>query len=108
MGLGRDAFFAGLGMVAGATPWILQGTKGGGRPMAKELIHKCLEMTDKVKEVAAESGEQLRDLVAEVQAERAGQSRQDEEGTPEAKQENGQKQQEQAAADAEEKSAAGR
>jgi uncharacterized protein DUF5132 len=55
-----------------AVPIILPAIGAVARPLAKELIKGYLMFADKVKEMAAEAGEQLSDVVAEVQAERAG------------------------------------
>ena len=55
-----------------AVPIILPAIGAVARPFAKELIKGYLMFADKVKEMAAEAGEQLSDVVAEVQAERAG------------------------------------
>ena len=41
------------------------------RPVVKTAIRTGLVMADKAREVAAEAGEQVQDMVAEVQAERA-------------------------------------
>jgi hypothetical protein len=41
------------------------------RPLAKSLIRGYLVLADTVKEFAAEAGEQVSDLVAEVKAEQA-------------------------------------
>jgi len=40
------------------------------RPLAKTLIRGYLTLSDMAKEFAAEAGEQISDLVAEVKAER--------------------------------------
>lgn len=42
----------------------------GMRPVAKTVIRAGIAMTDKARTVAAEAGEQVQDMVAEVQAER--------------------------------------
>ena len=55
-----------------AAPIILPAIGAVARPLAKELIKGYLMFADKVKEMAAEAGEQLSDVIAEVQAERAG------------------------------------
>jgi hypothetical protein len=60
----------GLG-VALAAPLVLPAVGAVSRPLAKTLIRGYLMLTDAVKEFAAEAGEQVSDLVAEVQAERA-------------------------------------
>jgi hypothetical protein len=74
MGLGVDdvlegvavpAVLVGLGIVV-ATPLLLK----RGRPVTKAAIRGYLNVADKVKEMAAETGERWKDLVAEVQQER--------------------------------------
>jgi hypothetical protein len=57
--------------VALTAPILLPAVAAGGRPLAKTLIKGCLAVAETVQEVVAEAGEQLTDLVAEVQAERA-------------------------------------
>jgi len=49
---------------------IFPSVAAGLRPVAKSVIRAGMVMTDKAREVAAETGEQMRDLVAEAQAER--------------------------------------
>jgi hypothetical protein len=66
------AVLAGIGLAALA-PMLLRGVGNGGRPLAKSLLHKYLDMADKFKELGAETQEQWRDLLAEVQAEREAQ-----------------------------------
>ena len=51
-------------------PILLPAVAAGMRPLAKTAVKGYLALTDKVKEMAAESGEQLSDLVAEARAER--------------------------------------
>ena len=58
----------GVAMVA---PIVLPGVAAGLRPLAKTLIKGYLVLADTLKEFAAEAGEQMGDLVAEVKAERA-------------------------------------
>jgi Protein of unknown function (DUF5132) len=67
---GVPGILVGIG-VALAAPILLPAAATGVRPLAKVLIKGALVMADSVKEVVAEAGEQLTDLVAEVQAERA-------------------------------------
>ena len=67
---GAPGILIGIG-VALAAPILLPAAATGGRPLAKALIKGALVMADSVKEIVAEAGEQLSDLVAEVQAERA-------------------------------------
>jgi hypothetical protein len=78
MGLGVDdvlegaavpAVLVGLGLAV-AAPLIAFGASGPGRPVAKTLIHKYLDMADRLKEMGAETSEQWQDLLAEVHAER--------------------------------------
>lgn len=78
MGLGIDdvlegaavpAVLVGVGLAV-AAPLVAAGVTGVGRPVAKTLIHKYLDMADKVKEMSAETAEQWLDLLAEVHAER--------------------------------------
>jgi len=57
--------------VAVAAPLILPAVAAVSRPVAKSLIRGYLVLTDAIKELAAEAGEQVGDLVAEVKAERA-------------------------------------
>jgi hypothetical protein len=77
MALVEDIFKGGVpGILVGvgialAAPILLPAAATGARPLAKALIKGALLMADSVKEVVAEAGEQLSDLVAEVQAERA-------------------------------------
>jgi hypothetical protein len=75
MGLGVDdviegvavpALLVGIGVFV-ASPLLLK----GGRPITKAAVRAYLEVADKVKEVAAERGERWKDLLAEVQQERA-------------------------------------
>jgi Protein of unknown function (DUF5132) len=67
---GVPGILVGVG-IALAAPILLPAAATGARPLAKALIKGALVMADSVKEVVAEAGEQLSDLVAEVQAERA-------------------------------------
>jgi hypothetical protein len=57
--------------VALAAPILLPGAAAGVRPLAKTLIKGGLAVAETVQEFVAEAGEQLSDLVAEAQAERA-------------------------------------
>ncbi len=58
--------------VALAAPIILPAVAAVSRPLAKSLIRGYLVLADTVKEFAAEAGEQISDLMAEVQAESTG------------------------------------
>ncbi len=72
-GASVPAVLIGIGVVA-AAPMLLRGVSDGSRPLAKALLHKYLDMVEKFQELSAETQEQWRDLLAEVQAEReAGQ-----------------------------------
>ena len=55
--------------VALAAPILLPAVGAVVRPVAKGFIKGCLYLVDTVKEVVAEGGEQLSDLVAEARAE---------------------------------------
>ena len=55
--------------VALAAPILLPTVGAVVRPVAKGFIKGCLYLVDTVKEVVAEGGEQLSDLVAEARAE---------------------------------------
>jgi uncharacterized protein DUF5132 len=66
---GVPGLLVGVG-VALAAPILLPAAATGARPLAKALIKGALVVGDSVKEVVAEAGEQLSDLVAEVRAER--------------------------------------
>jgi hypothetical protein len=57
--------------VALAAPIVLPAVAAVSRPLAKTLIKGYLALADTVKEYAAEAAEQISDLVAECQAERA-------------------------------------
>ena len=57
--------------VAVAAPILLPAVAVGARPVARTLIRGGLVVAETVQGVVAEVGEQLSDLVAEVQAERA-------------------------------------
>jgi hypothetical protein len=57
--------------VALAAPIVLPAVAAVSRPLAKTLIKGYLVLADTVKEYAAEAAEQISDLVAECQAERA-------------------------------------
>jgi len=56
--------------VALAAPIILPAVAAVSRPLAKTLIRGYLTLSDMAKEFAAEAGEQISDLMAEVQSER--------------------------------------
>lgn len=56
--------------VAMAAPIVLPAVAAVSRPLAKNLIKGYLVLSDMIKEFAAEAGEQVSDLVAEVRAER--------------------------------------
>jgi len=56
--------------VALAAPIVLPAVAAVSRPLAKTLIRGYLTLSDMAKEFAAEAGEQISDLVAEVKAER--------------------------------------
>ena len=57
--------------VALAAPVVLPAVAAVSRPLAKTLIKGYLTLADTVKEYAAEAGEQISDLMAECQSERA-------------------------------------
>ncbi|MHB9075463.1 MAG: DUF5132 domain-containing protein [Desulfobaccales bacterium] len=57
--------------VAMAAPIVLPAVAAVSRPLAKTLIKGYLVLADTIKEFAAEAGEQVCDLMAEVKAERA-------------------------------------
>ena len=67
---GVSGVLLGVG-VALAAPILLPAAATGARPLAKALIKGYLALADTVKEVVAEAGEQVSDLVAEAQAGRA-------------------------------------
>ena len=56
--------------VALAAPIVLPAVAAVSRPLAKTLIRGYLTLSDMAKEFAAEAGEQISDLMAEVQSER--------------------------------------
>ena len=56
--------------VALAAPIVLPAVAAVSRPLAKTLIRGYLTLADMAKEFAAEAGEQISDLMAEVQSER--------------------------------------
>jgi Protein of unknown function (DUF5132) len=68
---GLPGVLVGVG-VALAAPVLLPAAAAGVRPLAKTLIKGGFLVAATVREVVAEAGEQLSDLVAEVQEERAG------------------------------------
>jgi hypothetical protein len=57
--------------VALVAPILVPAAATGVRPLAKTLIKGGLAVAETVQEFVAEAGEQLSDLVAEAQAERA-------------------------------------
>ncbi len=57
--------------VAMAAPIVLPAVAAVSRPLAKTLIKGYLVLADTIREFAAEAGEQVCDLMAEVKAERA-------------------------------------
>jgi len=61
------AALLGLGALV-AAPFLLKSSQG--RPVAKSIVHGCLDVADRLGEAAAETAEQWQDLVAEVRAER--------------------------------------
>src|SRR5262245_50786827 len=63
--------WSGVG-VALAAPIVLPAAAAGARPLARALIKGGLLVATTVREMVAEAGEQLSDLVAEVQAEQNG------------------------------------
>jgi hypothetical protein len=67
---GLPGVLLGVG-VALAAPVILPAAAAGARPLAKALIKGGILVAATVREVVAEAGEQLSDLVAEVQEEGA-------------------------------------
>jgi Protein of unknown function (DUF5132) len=67
---GLPGVLLGVG-VALAAPVILPAAAAGARPLAKALIKGGIMVAATVREVVAEAGEQLSDLVAEVQEEGA-------------------------------------
>jgi hypothetical protein len=66
---GLPGVLVGVG-VALVAPVLLPAAATGVRPLAKTLIKGGLIVVETVREVVAEAGEQLSDLVAEVQEER--------------------------------------
>jgi hypothetical protein len=68
---GLPGVLVGVG-VALAAPVLLPAAAAGARPLAKVLIKGGLLVAATVREVVAEAGEQLSDLVAEVQEESDG------------------------------------
>ena len=54
-----------------AAPVIFPAAGAAARPIAKGLVWGCLAAADKLRELAAETREQVNDLVAEVRAEQA-------------------------------------
>jgi Protein of unknown function (DUF5132) len=70
---GLPGVLVGVG-VALAAPVLLPAAAAGVRPLAKALLKGGLVVATTVREVVAEAGEQLSDLVAEVQEESASSS----------------------------------
>ena len=68
-GASIPAILLGIGL-ASLAPMLIHGLSGNSRPVAKNLLHRYLDMAEKFKELGAEAQEQWRDLLAEVQAER--------------------------------------
>jgi Protein of unknown function (DUF5132) len=68
---GIPGILVGVGVVLVA-PVLLPAAAAGARPLAKALITGALIVAETVREVVAEAGEQVSDLIAEVQQERAG------------------------------------
>jgi hypothetical protein len=60
--------------VALAAPIVLPAAAAGLRPVTKTLIKGGLYVVDSAKELMAEAGEQLSDLVAEARAEKAAEA----------------------------------
>lgn len=60
--------------VALAAPIVLPAAAAGLRPVTKTLIKGGLYVVDSVKELMAEAGEQLSDLVAEARAEKVAEA----------------------------------
>jgi hypothetical protein len=67
---GLPSILVGVG-VALVAPVLLPVAAAGARPLAKALIKGGLVVVETVREVVAEAGEQVSDLIAEVQQERA-------------------------------------
>jgi hypothetical protein len=67
---GLPGVLVGVGVTL-AAPLLLPAAAAGARPLAKALIKGGLIVAATVREVVAEAGEQLSDLVAEVQEESA-------------------------------------
>ena len=67
---GLPGVLVGVGVTL-AAPVLLPAAAAGVRPLAKALIKSGLVVATTVREVVAEAGEQLSDLVAEVQEESA-------------------------------------
>jgi hypothetical protein len=60
--------------VALAAPILLPAAAAGLRPLTKTMIKGGLYVADSVKELMAEAGEQLSDMIAEVRAEQAAEA----------------------------------
>jgi hypothetical protein len=60
--------------VALAAPILLPAAAAGLRPLAKTVIKGGLYVADSIKEMMAEAGEQLSDMVAEARAEQAAEA----------------------------------
>ncbi len=71
--------------VALAAPIILPAVAAVSRPLAKTLIRGYLTLSDMAREFAAESGEQISDLMAEVQSERVASATAEAVATPKVK-----------------------
>ncbi len=69
-GAAVPAVLAGIGLAV-AAPFLVHGLGAGGRRVTKAVIHKYLDLADKMKEAGAETREKWSDLLAEVHAERA-------------------------------------
>jgi hypothetical protein len=67
--------------VALAAPVVLPTAAAGARPLAKALIKGGFVVVDTVREVVAEAGEQLSDIMAEVQDERTSARAEQQAGT---------------------------
>jgi hypothetical protein len=70
---GLPGVLVGVGVTL-AAPVLLPAAAAGVRPLAKALLKGGLVVATTVREVVAEAGEQLSDLVAEVQEESASSS----------------------------------
>jgi hypothetical protein len=77
---GIPGVLIGIG-VALAAPVVLPAAAAGAKPLAKALIKGGFVVVDTVREVVAEAGEQLSDIVAEVQDERTSATAEQRTGT---------------------------